>query len=405
MNREKIIQEEAYRSFLFFWEEANTDPSSPGFGLIRDKTGDDAVHVASIASVGFGLSAIIIGIERGWISHQEGFVRTKGTLETFLHQVEHFDGFFYHFLDMRTAKRYKEYHDCASIIDTSLFLNGAITSAEYFGGEIKSLFNKLYERINWQTYYNKETNQFYMGYDEETGGFGQWDMYAEQLMQYMLGTASPTHPVPVAIYDGFERQLGTYGDYTFYNSPGGQLFTHQFAHAWFQFKDTVDKDGIDWFDNSVKASLASRQYAIDNQNTFRTWSKDSWGLTASEGPNGYHGHGTPPYHPLVDVKNDGTVAPCAAAGSIVFTPEESKAALEHFYQAHPRLWSKYGFLDAFNVDLEPAWYSERVIGIDKGITLLMIENERSGLIWDLYMKNDYIKKAQDLLGFKKQQEA
>ncbi|GAF14309.1 hypothetical protein JCM19045_3617 [Bacillus sp. JCM 19045] len=105
------------------------------------------------------------------------------------------------------------------------------------------------------------------------------------------------------------------------------------------------------------------------------------------------------------MKNDGTVAPCAAAGSIVFTPEESKAALEHFYQAHPRLWSKYGFLDAFNVDLEPAWYSERVIGIDKGITLLMIENERSGLIWDLYMKNDYIKKAQDLLGFKKQQEA
>ncbi|GAF17723.1 hypothetical protein JCM19046_2248 [Bacillus sp. JCM 19046] len=192
MNREEIIQEEAYRSFLFFWEEANTDPSSPGFGLIRDKTGDDAVHVASIASVGFGLSAIIIGIERGWISHQEGFVRTKGTLETFLHQVEHFDGFFYHFLDMRTAKRYKEYHDCASIIDTSLFLNGAITSAEYFGGEIKSLFNQLYERINWQTYYNKETNQFYMGYDEETGGFGQWDMYAEQLMQYMLGTASPT---------------------------------------------------------------------------------------------------------------------------------------------------------------------------------------------------------------------
>ncbi len=305
---------------------------------------------------------------------------------------------------MRTAKRYKEYHDCASIIDTSLFINGAITSAEYFGGDIAKLVEQIYERINWQTYYNKETNQFYMGFDEKTGGFGQWDMYAEQMMQYMLGTASPSYPVPVKIYDGFERQVGTYGDYTFYHSPGGQLFTHQFSHAWFQFKGVVDKDGIDWFDNSIKATLASRQHAIDHQDSFQTWSEHSWGLTASEGPNGYHGHGTPPYHPHVDVKNDGTVAPCAAAGSIVFTPEQSKDALEHFYRNHPQLWSKYGFLDAFNLDMDSPWYSERVIGIDKGITLLMIENERSGLIWDLYMNNAIIQRAQKLLGFRTLQE-
>ncbi len=221
-------------------------------------------------------------------------------------------------------------------------------------------------------------------------------------MQYLLGTASPTHPVPVKIYEGFKRELGQYRDYSFYYSPGGQLFTHQFSHAWFDFRGIVDGDGINWFENSIQASLASRQFCIDNPEGFQTYHAYSWGLTASEGPNGYAGHGTPPYHKNVTPTSDGTVAPAAALGSIVFTPDESTDVLRYLFHNEPRLWGRYGLKDAYNLDKKPAWYSERVIGIDKGITLLMIENFRSGLVWELYMQNDYVQQGKELLGWKKE---
>ncbi|MGG4489485.1 glucoamylase family protein [Metabacillus idriensis] len=399
MNKYEIVAKEAKGCFDFFWKEANTDPESPGYGLILDQSANK--KVASIASVGFGLSAIIIGIEKGWITYEQGFERTRGTLHTFLHNVEHEGGFFYHFLNMETAKKNEEFYDCASIIDTSLFLNGAITSAEYFGGEIKELFEQIYQRVNWNMYYDKEKNQFYMGYRPESGGFGHWDMYAEQMMQYILGVASPTHAVPAEIYQGFERRLGKYGEYEFYNCPGGSLFTHQYSHAWFSFEGYVDGDGIDWFENSVKASLANRKYCIDNPDGLKTFHKDSWGLTACATPKGYGTPGTPPYHPDVQKENDGTVAPAGAAGSIVFTKEESIDAMNYFYNHHPKLWGEYGFQDAYNLDVSPEWYADHVIGIDKGITLLMIENEQSGLIWDLYMKNEHVKRGAAMLNWKK----
>jgi hypothetical protein len=399
MDKNKILDLEAKGCFDFFWNEANTDKSSPGYGLILDQSANK--KVASIASVGFGLAAIIIGIERGWITREEGYERTKGTLETFLNHVEHAGGFFYHFLNIKTAKKNEEFYDCASIIDTTLFLNGAITAAEYFGGEINELFEKIYARVDWNIYYDESKNQFYMGYNPETGGFHHWDMYAEQMTQYIVGVASPTNPVPVKIYQGFERRLGKYGEYEFYNSPGGSLFTHQYSHVWVAFQDYLDSDGIDWFENSIKASLANRQYCIDNPEGFKTFHENSWGLTACATPNGYGGPGAPPYHPNVHPANDGTVAPAGAAGSVVFTPEESIAAMNYFYENHPKLWGEYGFQDAYNLDVTPSWYADHVIGIDKGITLLMIENYRSGIIWELYMKNKYVNRGIDLLGWKK----
>ncbi|WP_370295778.1 glucoamylase family protein [Rossellomorea marisflavi] len=394
-----VIDLEAKGCFDFFWNEANTDKTSPGYGLIRDNTRPGGRQMASIASVGFGLSAYLIGIERNWITYDEGYERTKGTLLTFLNEVEQVEGFFYHFLNMETAKKYEEFYDCPSIIDTSIFLNGALTSAEYFGGDIAGLFEEIYARVNWKMYYDEKNNWFYMGYKEGSGGFGKWDMYAEQMMQYILGAASPTHPVPAKIYKGFKRVLGTYGDYELYNSPAGQLFTHQFSHAWFNFNGIVDEDGIDWFDNSIKATLANRQYCIDHGDQFLTFHKDSWGLTACSGPNGYCGPGAPPYYPDVLPSNDGTVAPAGAAGSIVFTPQESIEALDYYYHHQPELWGGYGFQDAYNLDVEPAWFSDHVIGIDKGITLLMIENYKTGFVWDLYMKNSYVKKAAELLNW------
>ncbi|GEM03311.1 hypothetical protein HMI01_02990 [Halolactibacillus miurensis] len=403
MDARAILEEEARRSFRFFYEEANTDLKSSGYGLIRDKTSEIAKDVASIASVGFGLSAFVIGVERGWISYEEAYDRVKGTLHSFYHNVEHANGFFYHFVNMNTGKRNQHFHDCASIIDTSIFLNGALTAASYFGGDIEVYFQKIYQRVDWEKYYNREGNVYYMGYHEETGGFGRWDMYAEQMMQYFLGVASPTHSVPTIIYEGFERRLLTYKTYTFYNSPGGALFTHQFSHAWFDFRSYLDPDGIDWFENSIVASTASRAFSIDRKDNFKTYRKNAWGLTACEGPNGYIVPGTPPYYDEVKMQLDGTVPPCGAIGSIVFTPEAVKEAVHYYYHQHPNLFGKYGFFDAYNEDVDPTWYADIVIGIDKGISLLMIDNYLHGTTWKYYMQHPLINKAIDRLGFKKKE--
>jgi len=392
----ELIANELKGCFDFFWNEANTDKSSPGYGQILDKNKKGSELVASIASVGFGLVAIVIGAERGFVSKQEAEERARGTLHTFLHETEHAHGFFYHFLDMRTSKRYGEYHDCASIIDTSIFLNGAMTAAEYFKGQVAELFEEIYARVDWQKYYDHKRNLYFMGYHEDTGGFGAWDMYAEQFMQYILGVASPTFPVPPKIYDGFRRDLGEYGGYSFYNSPAGSLFTHQFSHAWYDFKGMVDKDGINWFDNSVSATLAARQYSINNPKGFKTFGKNAWGLTACEGPNGYRGYGTPPFHPNCKDGNDGTIPPCGAVGSIIFAPDIVLDAMG-YYATIPGLNGKYGYNDAYNQDVD--WVCDFCIGIDKGVSILMLENYLTGMVHELYMSNGYVKKAAGLLGW------
>ena len=405
MNAKQILELEAKGCFDFFWNEANNDPNSPGYGLIRDN--DVTQKMASIASVGYGLSAIVIGVERGWITREQGEERVLGTLATFWNNAEHIEGFFYHFLDMDTALKFEANYDCASIIDTAIFINGAITAAEYFGGEIAEITKAIYERINWSVYHDVENNYFYMGYHEGTGGFGAWDMYAEQLMQYILGIGSPTNPVPAKIYDGFIRDLVTYDDYEFYDSPGGPLFIHQFSHAWYDFENTVDKDGVNWFDNSVKATLAQRQYSKDNPRGFKTYSEKSWGANACQGPFGYRAYGTPPFSRGHADEQDGTVAPAAPAASIIFTPKESIEALEYFYNEVPQLRSKYGFLSSYNLDVEQetghkVWVADRVIGIEKGPTLMMIDSyQNDKFIQKLYMQNEFVKRGAELIGFKK----
>lgn len=396
------FEKEARLSFDFFWHEANIDPNSEGFGLIRDNTHPDFANMSSIASVGFGLAAYVIGVERSWVSYEEALFRSIGTMKTFYDHADHTDGFFYHFLEMDTAKKYGEHYDCASIIDTAIFLNGAIVASEYFGGEVKTYFEKIYARVNWQKYYDEKRNVFYMGYDEETGGFGQWDMYAEQLMQYILSAASPTYPVSEKAYQGFSRKPFTYGDFTFITSPQNALFVHQFTHAFYDFRNVYDQDGINWFDNARKASLAQWQYAQDNPKGMKTYHEHSWGWTACVGPHGYYAWGSPAYQDgNTDAQDDGTIAPTASTASIVYTPEQSINTLNYFYEKHPQLIGKYGLLDSYNLDVEPVYYADRFIGIDKGITLLMYENYRSELIWKLYMKNEYIQKASEKLAWEK----
>ncbi|TJY42948.1 hypothetical protein E5161_08255 [Cohnella pontilimi] len=406
MTDDQLLDYESRKSFDFFWQEANTDPASPGYGLVRDRapgTELGAQNMSSVASVGFGLSAIVIGAERGWITKQEGYDRVKGTLQTLLNHADQVNGFFYHFLDMNTAKRYGTSE--VSVIDTGIAINGALSAGEYFGGEIQTLADQLYRKVDWEWYRDKNPgdkfNQFYMGYSPEHGFAGHWDFYAEQFMLYFLGAASPTHPVNEDMFYSFMRHKASYGGYPeFIHSWFGSIFTHQFSFAWFDMRNMVDKQGVNWWNNSVIATKSSRQYAIDNSAKYKTFGPDGWGLTASDGPYGYEGrYGSAPSGFGNDQHRiDGTMMPAGALGSIVFTPQEVISALRHYY-SYPNLIGEYGLKDAYNLDLSAeGWYGPDVIGIDKGITLLMIENYRSGLIWNLMNKNKYVQAGMKKVG-------
>ena len=179
-----ILEKEQRKCFDFFWNEVSLTEES--YGLIRDNTNKKQLDMCSIASIGFGLPAIVIGIERGYITKEEGEERVLKTLQTMKEKTERVHGYYYHFLDMNTAKRFRKCE--VSIIDTAIFLMGALAAGEYFGGEIAALAEEIYAEVDWQWYHNPDKNQFYMGYSEaQNGHFGAWDHYAEQFMCISLG--------------------------------------------------------------------------------------------------------------------------------------------------------------------------------------------------------------------------
>jgi hypothetical protein len=238
---------------------------------------------------------------------------------------------------------------------------------------------------------------FYMSYMPEKGFEGHWDFYAEQLMMYILAAASNTHPVNDDPYYHFTRHYGKYGDgQPFIHSWFGSIFTYQYSHAWIDFRGYTDRRKANWFDNSVEASLAHVNFATAVQDQFKTIGPSAWGLTACDGPGGYSGlYGAPPsgYDNKQHVVDD-TVAPCGAIGSIIFVPQQSQQAMMHYYSID-RLRGPYGFYDAYNLTAD--WYATDVIGIDKGISLLMLANSQDDFVHGIMMKNEHILKGLDRL--------
>jgi hypothetical protein len=380
------IEYEMKGSFDFFWEQANADINSPGFGLIRDRY-PGSEGIASTASIGFGLTACLIGIEKGYITKQEGYERVYGTLDTLL-SLERTEGFFFHFLDMKTGKR--AWNSEISSIDTAILLMGVLSAAEYFGGDVETKAHQIYNDVNWPWFIDESKNMFYMAYRPEKGFEGHWDFYAEQLMLYVLAAGSDTHPIDDTAYYGFTRHYGRYGDGNkFIHSWFGSIFTYQYSHAWIDFRGYTDKKGVNWFDNSVDASLAQVSFAIDEQGKYKTLSPLAWGLTACDGPDGYNGtYGAPPsgYDNNSHLIDD-TIPPAGAIGSIIFVPQQSLVALINYYSID-KLKGPYGFVDAYNLSEE--WYATDVIGIDKGISLLMLANYQDDVVYKITMENKII---------------
>jgi hypothetical protein len=417
INREidGLLLEEQYRSFKLFWETSNSDSSSRGFGMARDRY-PGASGVASIAAVGYALSAIPIGVENGWITYDEGYERALGTMDTLLGMTR-YSGFYFHFVSMHTTERVWDSE--ISVIDTALLVAGALFAGQYFGGEINHKAKEIYDGVDWSFYINPISNRFFMSYDPDTNRHsGAWDGFAEQLIMYVLAAGSNTYPQGNTSYRVLKTDMQMrFGPYIsqnnselnvdpFYFTFGGELFTHQFSHAYVDFRNILDRDGLDFHENARRATLAAYHFAIDVSSKYRSLHASSWGLSAGDGPNGYRAYGQPPANHF---RNDGTVTPYAAIASVIHLEEASLRALYH-YKTFQALWGPYGFRASYNLGLHEGYFdselegkvpyfSPDVIGIDKGITMLMIENYRSDFIWQVFMDIPEIQRGLNILGF------
>ncbi len=264
--------------------------------------------------------------------------RVNHTLDTLL-SLDRVEGFYYHFLDMKTGKR--AWNSEVSSIDTAILMMGVLSAGEYFAGEIETKAQELYEEVNWTWFLDESRNMFYMAYRPEKGFEGHWDFYAEQLMLYVLAAGSDTHPIDSLPYYTFTRHKAKYGTgQPFIHSWFGSIFTHQFSHAWIDFRGRTDKKEVNWFENSVEASLAQVNFAAAMDEKYLTLGPNAWGLTACDGPDGYNGlYGAPPsgFDNKAHLVDD-TVPPAGAIGSIVFVPEAAERAMAYYYSLDQVKW-------------------------------------------------------------------
>jgi hypothetical protein len=414
-----------HRTFNFFWELAH-----PENYQIPDRY--PTLTFSSIAATGFGLSAYLAGIENGYISRQEGADRVLSTLQYLWNlpqgeaqtEVSGYKGFYYHFLNLDDATRYKQVE--LSSIDTGLLMAGVLSVMSYFDEEnatekkIKSLADSLYQRVDWAWMLN-DKNRLSMGWHPEKGFIeSDWKGYNEAMILLIMAMGSPTHPIPASCW---QTWCSTYDIDSFYGEYFVQfdpLFGHQYSHIWIDFRGIRDSlmqsMESDYFENSKKATLSNRAYCIDNPGKYAGYSENVWGLTACDGPanltkdiNGitryffeYRARGAS----AVQIVDDGTLAPTAAGGSFAFTPELSENALKHMWERYNKdLVGKYGFKDAFNLtftnDKYPeGWFDVDYLGIDQGPILLQIQNHETELLWKIMKKNPYIITGLKKAGFK-----
>jgi hypothetical protein len=405
MDTLNILQKELKGSIEYFLKFTNLNTGSPGYGLSADSSKKPGV--ASIASVGFALSAWVIAAERGWLERDWAIEICKGTLRTLLQEASHHRGFFAHFLEMESGKRIRkcEY----STIDTALCLNGVITAAAYFpDAELEDLAEALLQRVDWNfiVFEREDKTLFRMAYNPDRGGdyvqgepgfIHRWDMAAEQKMMYLQAANRVQAHTARALYQGFEREIGDFEGQSVIINPGGNLFAYQFSEAWLDTRHYLDPDGVDWFNNTRLAAQANRNFCISHSGRYRTYHANSWGLSAGDSPHGYRVYGAPPcrgepYH-------DGTVSIYAALACLPYLPEETLELVEYLYHQQPRTWGPHGFTDAYNLDVRPEWFSQAYYGIDKGCSMIMIENYLSGLIWNAYTDSPTIQKSLAIIGF------
>ncbi len=384
-----LLEDLSKRAFLFFWEQA-----SPLTGIVRDRarTGGMPVEgrardVGSIAAVGFGLSGMCIAAERRWMPRDQLIARTRTTLRFFADRIAHERGWFYHFIDIHSGARAWESE--LSSIDTALLVAGVLTVRQCFAAdvEIPALAERIYHRIDFQWMLAGDPALLSHGWKPESGFLkARWDQYSELMLLYLLAIGSPTHPIPAGSWRAWRRPVIAFGGYSFIGGPPA-LFVHQYAHAWVDFRGRREPEPphTDWFENSAVATRAHKAFMLSLAPEFPGYTDTLWGLTASDSRKGYVAWGGPPRSDGID----GSVVPCAAAGSLMFTPDITLPVIREMRRRFgDRIYGRYGFADAFHPT--DGWVNPDVIGIDLGITLVSAENLRTGRVWHWFMQNTEI---------------
>jgi hypothetical protein len=409
------------KTFLFFLHEHHSD-----WGIVKDRTLQGAP--ASIAATGFGIPSFAIGAERKWITREQAAEITLKILRFFINSnqstgtnVTGYKGFYYHFLKMNSGTR--EWNCELSSIDTGILMMGILFARNYYNidneveREIRSLASKLLGRVDWNFMHmpdaGKFANTISMGWTPEKGlhDYG-WGGYNEALFLYVLAAGSGMNNAE----ESYRSWLRSYKWYTPYKGLSHvafpPLFGHQFSQAFIDFRGIADEymkeKGIDYFENSRRATYVQRQYASDNPKGWTGYDSLCWGITASDGPPekynfddkkflGYAGRGTS--GPDYNYFDDGTIAPYGPLSSLPFAPEIVIPTIKSMNEKYGRkLWGRYGYYDAFN--LSAKWFDDDYLGIDQGPMLIMIENFRTGMVWNYVMQDSIIQKGLNRLGFR-----
>lgn len=414
------------RTFHYFWDLAYE-------GNLQIPDRHPTLRFSSIAATGFGFTAYLIGAENGYISRQQAADRTLATLRILseLPQgqdstgVSGYRGFFYHFLTIDQALRYRDVE--LSSIDTGLLMAGILSAIEYFSGdspeeqEIRRLGDALFRRVEWDWMYVND-EKLSMGWRPERGFIpASWNGYNEAMILLVMALGSPTHPIPDNAWNGWTStyEWGTFQGFDYLQfSP---LFGHQYSHMYIDFRDIQDQymreKEIDYFENSRRATLANRAYCIENPGKFIGYGPNQWGLTACDGPAGldtlwqgkairfmtYNARGAS----ALRIRDDGTLSPTAAGGSVPFAPDECLSALKQMWENnYENLVGEFGFKDAFNLSFtftedteDKGWFDHDYLGIDQGPILIQIQNYENEFVWNLMKKNEYIREGLKKAGF------
>jgi len=390
---------------LYFWEQA-----SPITGQVLDHAAnnsngqmDTGTTESSIAATGFGLTALCIADQRGYLTSTYGYAanvthaqiveRVQTTLSFHLNSMPSENGFFYHFNDVNTGQPLAGSE--VSSIDTAWLMCGVLMARAWLNDPtVTSLATQLYERVNWPWFLNGGTTFSMAWYPASDANPGftttRYDTYCELMALYLLAIGSPTHPIAPSCWNTIARPILQYEGYSYISSNYDPLFTHQWSHAWFDFRSKSDAYA-NYFNNSIAATQAHETFCLL---AYPQWyNQDYWGITSSDYAGGYTAWGGPPAQGPID----GTVVPCAAAGSLPFLPNECLAMLQALRSAWgTSAWGRYGFVDAFHPSAN--WYDTDCLGIDLGISVLMAENLRTGFVWNTFMSNPEPGNAMQLVG-------
>ncbi|WP_353481410.1 glucoamylase family protein [Haliscomenobacter sp.] len=404
MSDDQLLDMVQSYTFRYFWDFAH-----PSSGLIRER--NTSGDIVTIGGTGFGVMALLVGIKRGFITRDQGRERLLKMI-VFLEKADRFKGVFPHWMNGVTGKTipFSTRDDGGDLVETSFLFEGLLTAREYFSGrgtiEEKQLRDKitgLWEAIEWDWYRQYYQNFLFWHWSPNYQFAMNFPVrgWNEGMMVYLLGIASPTHGVPEGLYEKGWAGNSNYVNKNQYYSVllplgpvlGGPLFFAHYSFMGFDPRNIIDRY-TNYFRQNRNHTLINRAYCIANPKGFKGYGENCWGLTASDDPiQGYLAH-----EPNSGPQDNGTIAPTAALGSFPYTPTESLAALKHFYRQYgAELWGPMGFYDAFNPQLN--WYADSYLAIDQGPIINMIENQRSGLLWQHFMYNPEILTALSKMGF------